>query len=93
MEGDLVSVCRCEEIDNKPFCDGSKLAAGFATDSEARQGTQSLHISQCLRGHPAFGNLRTRNRTTTSLLCVPHDQIAQGYLAESVALAVDHHGT
>jgi CDGSH-type Zn-finger protein len=36
VEGDVVTLCRCGQSDNKPFCDGTHRPAGFEADSEAR---------------------------------------------------------
>ena len=35
VSGDVVTLCRCGESDNKPFCDGSHRPAGFQAASEA----------------------------------------------------------
>jgi CDGSH-type Zn-finger protein len=34
-EGQWVSLCRCGQSDNKPFCDGTHRDAGFQGPSEA----------------------------------------------------------
>lgn len=36
VDGDVITLCRCGESENKPFCDGNHRAAGFEADSEAR---------------------------------------------------------
>ena len=35
-EGQWVSMCRCGESSNKPFCDSSHGSAGFEAESAAR---------------------------------------------------------
>jgi CDGSH-type Zn-finger protein len=32
----VVSLCRCGQSQNKPFCDGTHNKVGFVSDSEAR---------------------------------------------------------
>ena len=36
IDGDVVTLCRCGESENKPFCDGNHRPAGFQANSEAR---------------------------------------------------------
>lgn len=36
VEGDVVTLCRCGQSDNKPFCDGTHRDCGFDGPSEAK---------------------------------------------------------